>query len=223
MKLLGLSKLPPDASRSDHLSLIRQHRSVRKERAKSSSPMTLKRGGSASRLGSYRSVPTSADGGGGGVTPTPHYADEETGRGSDWEDDEEDGMMPHQHHHHPNSEWLDMRESSLKLTPTDLDERFLQMITDLMNQFPEPPNSDPITDLSSPATAAFGRRGIHMSKSGSHRRAAGGSGDVVLTKQNPMYLHQQQMAAESKRGRGVREMESPMRIRYHKVEDQFSL
>ncbi|CAM9595180.1 unnamed protein product, partial [Hapterophycus canaliculatus] len=50
MKLLGLTKLPPDASRAEHLSLIQQHRSARLERAKSASPMSLHRGGSSSRL-----------------------------------------------------------------------------------------------------------------------------------------------------------------------------
>lgn len=250
MKLLGLSKLPPDASRSDHLTLARQQRSARKERAKSSSPASLKRG-SASRLGSHggaegvsgRSIASSADGRyggsstmtGGGGTPMPrhprggghdeHYPDEDGGGGSDSEDEEE-GVMPHQHHRHPNSEWLDMREySSLKITPTDLDEQFLQTITDLMNQFPEPPNSDAVTDLQSPATAAFGRRGLHISKPGSQRRVGGGGGgmeatrDVILSRQNPMVQQQ----PDSRRGGGVRELESPMRIRYAKPEDQFSL
>lgn len=157
--------------------------------------------------------------------PHEQYPDEGAGRGSDSDEDEdEEGMMPHQHQRHQYSEWLDMRESSLRLTGTDLDEKFLQAITDLMNQFPEPPNSDSITELNSPATAAFGRRGLHMSRPSSLRRAGGGggteaSGEVVPQRQNPMYQQQ----ADSRRGGGVREVESPMRIRYNKSADQFSL
>eukprot|EP00752_Nemacystus_decipiens_P011134 g9894.t1 len=235
MKLLGLSKLPPDASRSEHLSLLRQHRSVRKERAKSNSPMPLARGDSASRRGSFggargassRSIASLTDDG--GETPMPQYTDEDTGRGSDWEEDDDDdedeeGLMPHQHQRNPNSEWLDMRESSLKLAPADVDERFLQMITDLMSQFPEAPNPESITDLSSPATAAFGRRGIHISRPSSHRRsgAAGDeTGDVVLARQNPMYLHQQQKlaaAADGRRGRGRRWTRRKKRNQTHPCE-----
>lgn len=159
-------------------------------------------------------------GGGGGHH---QYPDEDYERGvSDSEDDEE-SMMPHPHHRHQTSGWLDMTESSLKLTPADLDDQFLQTVMDLMNQFPEPPTSDAITDLSSPAAAAFGRRGLHMMKPNSHRRGAGGGGseaieEVSLSRhqrhQNPMY--------DNRRGGGVRELESPVRIRYSKPGDQFS-
>ncbi|CAN0446867.1 unnamed protein product [Ectocarpus fasciculatus] len=142
-------------------------------------------------------------------------------------------MMPHHHHHHHHqapSEWLDMRESSLKLTPTDLDERFLRTIESLMNQFPAPPTRDhaaaAVTDLTSPSTAALGRfkgdgrRGLQMPRPSSQRRGgsgAGGAEDLFHSGQNPMYQHQM----EGRRGGAVREVDSPMRIRYPK--DEFSL
>lgn len=255
MKLLGLSKLPPDASRSEHLILMQQHRSLRKERAMTGSPSGLRRGSSASRLGSpglaSRSIGSSMlDVGNGG----PSIAAGRRGAGMQeqcageggggMEDDEEGGMMPHdhhgQHHRHQTSEWLDMRESSLKLTPTDLDEQFLKAVTDLMNQFPEPPNPDTaansITDLSSPATLVSigrnrgdpnGRRGKMMPRASSQRRGfpggssnmLGASGEVVHSRQNPIF--QQQI--EASRRSVVREIDSPVRISYSKPEDVFSL
>lgn len=256
MKLLGLSKLPPDASRSEHLMLMQQHRSLRKERAMSGSPSGLRRGGSASRLGSpgltSRSIGSSMlDAGNGG--PSMVTARRGAGMheqqcagegGGGMEDDEEGGMLPHhhngQHHRHQTSEWLDMRESSLKLTPTDLDEPFLKAVSDLMDQFPEPPNPDTaaraITDLSSPATlVSIGRnrgdnnskRGIMMPRASSQRRGfpggssnvMGASGEVVHSRQNPIF--QQQI--EAGRRSVVREIDSPVRITYYKPEDVFSL
>lgn len=228
MKLLGLSKLPPDASRAEHLALIRQHRSVRKERVKSSSPASLKRGGSYTRVtssgvggGSFREADGTCEG---GKLTIQHqqqqYPDQDEG---------EEVMMPHHHHHQP-SEWLDMRESSLRLTPTDVDERFLTSIESLMNQFPAPPTRDhaatAVTDLTSPSTAALGRfrgdgrRGLQMPRPSSQRRGASGAGgaeDMYHSGQNPMYQHQM----EGRRGGAVREIDSPMRIRYAK--DEFSL
>ncbi|CAM9503230.1 unnamed protein product, partial [Ectocarpus sp. 8 AP-2014] len=240
MRLLGLSKLPPDASRAEHLTLIRQHRSVRKERVKSSSPASLKRGGSYSRVMSSgggggggggasfssrnpgeadgASVPPSAEGGKLTIQQ-PQYPDREEG---------EEVTTPH--HHHQPSEWLDMRESSLKLTPTDVDEQFLGSIESLMNQFPAPPTRDhataAVTDLTSPSTAALGRfkgdgrRGLQMPRPSNQRRGvsgAGGAEHMFHSGQNPMYQHHM----ESRRGGVVREIDSPMRIRYAK--DEFSL
>lgn len=244
MRLLGLSKLPPDASRAEHLALIRQHRSVRKERVKSSSPASLKRGGSYSRV-------ISSDGGGGGASFSSRNPGEADGASvppsakggkltiqqqqqqqyPDREEGEEVTTPHHHHHHHRQpSEWLDMRESSLKLTPTDVDERFLRSIESLMNQFPAPPIRDhaaaAVMDLTSPSTAALGRfkgdgrRGLQMPRPSSQRRGvsgAGGAEDMFHSGQNPMYQHQM----ESRRGGAVREIDSPMRIRYAK--DEFSL
>ncbi|CAB1097115.1 unnamed protein product [Ectocarpus sp. CCAP 1310/34] len=245
MRLLGLSKLPPDASRSEHLALIRQHRSVRKERVKSSSPASLKRGGSYSR------VMSSGGGGGGGGEASfgsrnPGEADsasvppsaegekltiqqQQQQQCPDREEGEE-VTTPHHHHDHQPSEWLDMRESSLKLTPTDMDERFLGSIESLMNQFPAPPTRDhaaaAVVDVTSPSTAALGRfkgdgrRGLPMSRPSTQWRGvsgADGAEDMSHSWQNPIY--QQQM--ESRRGGAVREIDSPMRIRYPK--DEFSL
>lgn len=261
MKLLGLSKLPPDASRSEHLMLMQQHRSLRKERVMSSSPSSLKRGVSASHLGSHgvstRSTGSPIDvGNGGSSTVTGRRGGGAPnsrqggggvyeqcagdGGGGGTEDDEEEMTADHDHHHrHQTSEWLDMRESSLRLTPTDLDDQFLKAVTDLMDQFPEPPSPGTgaaITDLSSPATSAIGRnkgdsggiRGI-LPKPSSHRRPAGGMAggnnagtieEVIPSRQNPIF--QQQI--ESRRvGGAVRELESPMRICYSKPEDMFSL
>lgn len=255
MKLLGLSKLPPDASRSEHLMLMQQHRSLRKERAMSGSPSGLRRGGSLSRLGSpgltNRSIGSSMlDVGNGGPSMVSGRIgagmhEQSAGEGfGGMEDDEEGGMMHHhhhgQHHRHQTSEWLDMRESSLKLTPTDLDEQFLKAVTDLMNQFPEPPNPDTaanaITDLSSPATlVSIGRnRGDPNGKRGKMPRASsqrrgfpggssnmmGASGEVVHSKQNPMF---QQAIEPGRRSGPVREIDLPVRISYSKPEDMFSL
>ncbi|CAM9497520.1 unnamed protein product [Scytosiphon promiscuus] len=139
-----------------------------------------------------------------------------------------------------------MRESSLKLTPTDADEQFIRRIEELMNQFPEPPSRGcvPGSNLSSPTTPIVGRnrwdnggsssnrRGFHMPKSSSHWRVGGGgggggdgsdmgsSGELVHQRQNPMYVQQQD---ESRREHGGHESTSPVRICYAKPEDVFSL
>ncbi|CAM9749522.1 unnamed protein product, partial [Pylaiella littoralis] len=252
MKLLGLSKLPPDASRAEHLALIEQHRSVRKERAKSTSPAA----GSIEEGGNIAMVMGGGGGGGGGrrrkgggreggANSKPEHRggggqeqcpDEDSGGGAGGGGDMEDGEQGVSlgHHQHLNSEWLDMREASLKLTPADLDDQFLKRITDLMNQFPEPPTRDPttaITDLNSPSSIIGGwgkgdssRRGLHMPKTSSQRRATGSVGsilslsqEIVKPRQNPIF--QQQFDNR----RGARGLDSPMRIRYSKPEDEFSL
>lgn len=143
----------------------------------------------------------------------------------------EQGMSP-SHHQHNNPEWLDMREASLKLTATDLNDQFLKMITDLMNQFPEPPTRDPamaITDLNSPASIIsgwskgdIGRLGLHMPKTSSQRRAASAAGGVMLGVSQDIIQPRQNPIFQRPNG-GLRELESPVRICYSKPEDMFSL
>lgn len=137
-----------------------------------------------------------------------------------------------------------MRQSSLRLTSTDVDDQFLKAITDLMRQFPEPPTRDPpsaMAEVSSPGSIIggwgkgdMGRLSLHMPKTGSQRRAASGVGSAMLgasqdviiqPRQNPIY--QQQMMESKQREAGgsgsVRELGLPVRISYSKPEDEFSL
>lgn len=264
MKLLGLSKLPPDATRADHYTLLRQQRSARKEIAKSASPPTLQRGGSSSKLlaitqGKSAGTVSPREGTGSlPVTPESRRAllrrDREPGGAGDeggicgggggeggGVDLEE--IIPH-------TEWLDMKESTLKLAPADIDDQFLRAITDLMAQFPDPPTRDPAMDLSSPATLTIGRnrrgerRGLHGWHS--QRRGFGGSDRTPPPQPQPQLqpqpsprqqqkqkqkrheehldqIHQQPLVEQQGAHRDVTEDNVPVRITYSHPDDVFLL
>ena len=261
MKLLGLSKLPPDASPADHQTLIRQHRSVRKEIAKSASPPGLQRGGSSTKLvpnnqGKSANVVQPEDEPGSlPVTPESRRAsmhrDREAGSGDgdggggtdgggrgDRDDLEE--IMPH-------TEWLDMKEFSLKLAPADIDDQFLRVITELMAQFPEPPTRDLAMDLSSPPTVTIGRskrgdrRGFHAPRLHSQRRGLGVSDRALRPPPTPPTPTQQQQQQRQRHGehpdqlrqqpldqhqgdhRGMSDDDFPVRITYSHPDDVFLL
>lgn len=188
------------------------------------------------------------DGGGGGGIGIGMGIDLGIGIGgisNNKEDGEQRMMMSLRHHHHHqhhnssnnNGEWLDMRQSSLRLTSTDVDDQFLKTITDLMKQFPEPPTRDnpiAIAEVSSPGSIIGGRLGLHMPKTSSQRRAASGMGSammlgashdaIIQPRQNPMFQQQLERKQREAGGSGnARELGVPVRISYSKPEDEFSL
>lgn len=258
MKLLGLSRLPPDASPADHQTLIRQHRSARKEIAKSASPPVLQRGGSSLRLitnsqGKIVDAGLSEDGPGSlPVTPESRRAAlrryREAGSGGDGTGGVGEGGSDDLEEIMPHTEWLDMKESSLKLSPADIDDQFLRAITELMAQFPEPPTRDPAMDLSSPATVTVGRskkgdrRGLHVPRLSSQRRGFGSSERALRPPPTPPTPTQQQQKQQQRRPhdehpdqlhqasqhqqgdhRGMAEDEFPVRITYSNPDDVFLL
>lgn len=267
LRILGLSKLPPDASRAQHLDLIRQHRSVRKECVKSSTPLALHRrkssnpkqlvsGQSAGETmpptpsarqlewsseltchgtGRGGSVGGDFSGVGAGSRGDKYNSNSSEGRGQDDEDldDGKRGMV---------------RASSLRLSPSDLDEQFLRTIDALMAQFPEPPTRDPVTELNSPATPLTAsaarngmwrgdRRGVSSSKALQHWLGGGGGRGVgggernqhgkQERQQNPMFQQQQQQQIDrrpsgSSSSWGVHEINGARRTEYSQ-RDTFEL
>lgn len=175
MKLLGLSKLPPGASPVEHAALIRQHRSVRLECAKSMPGSGHERVNSPSGMRSGSSSPIRyALGDLEEVQDLPFQ-----GRSGSGEDHSGHGTISvggGEQAPEENDILMDVREASLKLNAADLDDDYIRAIADLMVQFPEPPARSPVNDFGSPFSSTSGRgkiadeRGLYGGKSMSNRR-----------------------------------------------------
>ena len=222
MKLLGLSKLPPDASPAEHQALIRQHRSVRLERAKSCSPdgLQLENSLSSMRSESFSSATIHARE---KIGDPQVQAIPEKDSGGEQDTEEYDP--------------LNVRESPLRLTAADVDDDFINMITDIMSQFPEPPTRSPATDSSSSMSSNFGRmkwvdrRGISDVRPRSWRAGRGAGEEEKLLpppieRQHAPFYHfegspQEAYNATRAGGRaGAYEIDAPrVRIKYNTDED----
>ena len=142
MKRLGLTKLPPDASPAEHQALIRQHRSVRLECAKSCSPDGLQLENSQSSMRSELSssaIMYARE----SRSDSQAQAIPEKGCGGEQDFEENDP--------------LNLRESPLRLTAANVDDDFINTITHLMSQFPEPPTRSPPKDSSPSVSSTVGR------------------------------------------------------------------
>lgn len=211
MRLLGLSEMPLDVSNIEHPSALGRPLSFRSVGAGSSSklmspPASVPMAGTRlswppSHRPSIHSSSTEAVLGIGmpplGPSPLPSSV-------GSMADPCEDGIdigcggsggsgyeeMSVQHYRHPSaasrSERLSVTETpltSFKLVDTDIDDKFLKLIRDLMSKFPEPPSTSYTTRSSGVSTEAEraefvavatgggrgrkgeGRRGLHPSKS----------------------------------------------------------